>query len=169
MSLHVSSIKHELGIQDSRRREVAQNLPRPARIRMTVATQGVGETRMLGKNGISFGAFLLEEPSFSFGVLLDQAHAPKNGLPVATATVLRWHTNKQGLYIGADVGLTVFCPFISSSGVTGTTSPTDPTATMRLRFSLTFEANALRSTHGTGIAGAVQSADSSGPVHTGHG
>jgi hypothetical protein len=145
MALAAGSIHHELSALDARRREEAQHAPRPVRIRMTVSTQGVGETRLLGRNGLSFGAYLLEEPTFSYGLVLNQGSLPVNAAPIATATVIKWIRTKNGLYTGADMALAVYVPFVD------TTDSTQPTAQMRLKFSLTFEATALRAT--TGLTG----------------
>lgn len=118
--------------QAAKQRELAQHQPRPSRVRFTVRTTGGGESRLQGKGALSFGAHMLDEPSFSFGV---QAIGPLTAgqLPQATAVVLRYLTNSGGLYTGAEVGFTVSCA----------------KADVGLKFSLTFEGTTLRSTVGS--------------------
>ena len=71
-SVHIHRLLHE---QQARQREQAQGVPRPARIRFAVQTVGVGESRLSGLAAINFGAYLLEEPTFTWGVMaLDHLH-----------------------------------------------------------------------------------------------
>lgn len=125
-------LQHHAQIQDARSRELAQALPRPARVRLSVRTVGIGESRLVGRHGVSFGAFMLEEPTFTFGVQCLETLA-KGELPLATAMVLGYRRNANGLYLGADMGFR-----IESSRFN-----------IRLNFSLTFEGSTLRSTAGT--------------------
>lgn len=113
----------------NKQREAAQAAPRPARVRFTIRTAGVGETRMLGGAALKFGAMLMEEPSFSFGLVAAEPLAGGQ-LPLATATVLRYLVTPSGLYYGAEIGFKV------------ESSKYD----IRLKYSLTFEAVTLRST-----------------------
>lgn len=127
--------------QAGRQREVSQHLPRPARVRFAVRTKGVGETRLVGAKGLDFGALMLDEPTFSFGVVADEPL--KNGqLPLATATVLAYKKNANGAWVGADVAFKVEC---AKSDV-------------QLKFDLTFEASTLRSTVGNGTNTAASTA-----------
>lgn len=116
---------------NARQRELAQSVPRPARFRYVVLVTGVGETRLVGSQGIQFGTAMLDEPSFSFGL---QAVTPLGlgDLPLASAIVLGYHTDKRGMYRGVDMGFRV----------------ESYQATPQLRFWLTFEGTALRTAEG---------------------
>lgn len=120
-----------LQAQAARRRESDQNAPRPARVRFCVNTLGTGESRMEGTKGITFNATMLEEPTFTWGVIVTSKVAI-NELPMCTAMVLRFKRNNAGLYTGADVAFRVDCYKDD----------------VRLKFNLTFEASTLRA--GTG-------------------
>lgn len=137
-----SSIHHHLNRQAARQRETNQAVPRPARVRFSVKTSGIGESRLVGKKAISFGAYMLDEPTFSFGVV---AGGPlKVGeLPLATATVLNWQRTASGLYAGAEVAFKVESMLY----------------TIRLKFSLTFEGSTLRTTDGQGTGTQVAATD----------
>jgi hypothetical protein len=137
-----SQIHAHLLAQTGRQRERAQQIPRPARIRMTVRTTGLGESRMTGRQALDFGAFLLEEPSFSWGVIV-QDSLSTGQLPICNAMVLKWVRNEGGLYTGAEMGFVVQ----AGDSLVGVTN-------MRLQFSLTFEASTLRTTAGTGTSAA---------------
>jgi len=140
MTLHVvrPEIYGHIQRLTARQREHAQHEPRPSRVRYVVRTRGVGESRL---ENLDLGAFMLEEPSFSMGVIADETLQVGN-LPLATATVLRFKRNSGGLYHAADVGFRVDCAKFD----------------VRLRFSLTFEASTLRATHGTGVSGSQTTA-----------
>lgn len=126
-------IASHLQTRTSRAREGDQASPRPARVRFSVGTQGVGESRLVGAHAIDFGALMLDEPTFSFGVVtLDNLKVGE--LPLATATVLRWKQTAAGLWAGAEVGFRV----------------ESMRYTIRLVFDLTFEGSTMRSTVGTG-------------------
>ncbi len=114
----------------ARQREIAQAVPRASRVRFIVNVTGVGETRL---PFVGFGAFMLDEPTFSFGVI---ARTPLTvgQLPLATATVTKWRRNSRGMYVGAEVGFRIESIEMNT----------------RLKFSLTFEATALRTTAGLG-------------------
>jgi hypothetical protein len=127
----LSQVHHEFSAQASRQRERDQHAPRPARVRFTVNTQGVGETRLVGRAALNFDAFLLEEPSFSWGVEALQTIGA-NELPLCTPIVLRYIKNGNGLYTGAEMGFRVHCD----------------NPKVRLKFTLIFEAATLRSTAG---------------------
>lgn len=114
-------------------REQTQHVPKPAHIRFSVRTTGVGETRLVGRQGINFGAYLLDEPTFTWGVVAAGRLAPGE-LPFATAMVLKWIKNSGGFWVGADLGFVV-------------QSEKDK---IQLVFTLIFEASTLRSTAGTG-------------------
>jgi len=120
----------------ARQRELAQASPRPSRVRFSILTRGVGETRMVDTRSLNFGAALLEEPTFSYGVVARQSLGVGQ-VPLATATVLTWVTRPVGtsgqlLYLGAELGFRV------------ESSKSD----IKLKFTLTFEGTALRSTYG---------------------
>lgn len=124
-------VQSQYQAQAARAREQAQNLPRPARIRFNVTTVGIGESRLTGKSAITFGAWMLEEPTFSWGVQsLDKLALGE--LPLCTACVLGYVRATNGLYIGVNLGLRV------ESG----------RFNVRLKFSVTFEGSTLRSTAG---------------------
>lgn len=129
-------IHHALAQQAGRSREQAQQAPRPARVQLIVRTQGVGETRLLGRRAVSFGALLMDEPSFSWGVQAGQPIANQT-LPMCTAIVLKYIVTSNGLYTGAEMGFRV--------------DSEDPK--IRLKFSLTFESSTLRSSAGIGTSG----------------
>lgn len=119
--------------QAGRARQDDQAAPRPARVRFSVKTQGIGESRLVNKQAIDFGAYMLDEPTFSYGVVaLDPLQVGE--LPLATATVLRWKLTSGGLWAGAEVGFRV----------------ESMRYTIRLMFNLTFEGSTMRSTLGTG-------------------
>lgn len=128
-----SQIHAHLNRQAARSREQGQAVPRPARVRFAVRTTGIGESRLTGKKAIDFGAYMLDEPTFSFGVVA-LSSLKLGELPLATATVLHWKQNPQGLYYGAELGLKVECLLYH----------------VRLKFTLTFEGSTLRTTSGTG-------------------
>lgn len=111
--------------------QVADSQPRSSRVRFTVKVDGVGETRLEGAKGIDFGTLMIDEPTFSFGVIATGPMAA-GSLPQATAIVLNWQRNSQGLYIGADMGFVVNAYQSSVS----------------LRYSLTFEGSAFRASTG---------------------
>lgn len=115
----------------ARQREVAQGQARQSRVRFLVVVTGVGETRLTGSSAIMLGCFMMEEPTFSFGCTA-VGSLPEGGLPLATAVVLGYTVNSQGLYTAAAMGFKV------------ESSKFD----IRLRFSLTFEGVALRTTAG---------------------
>lgn len=125
-----AQLHHALATQAGRARETAQSGPRPARIRMSVRTVGIGETRLVGRHALNFGASLLEEPSFTWGVQALGSIAGNN-MPLCTAIVLRYLTGGTGagrLYVGAEMGFRIDS---DDSNIT-------------LLFSLTFEASTLR-------------------------
>lgn len=126
-------IQQQFAAQASRQREQAQNVPRPARVRFVVRTTGIGETRLVRRQALNFGAYALEEPSFSWGVEAAQPIAAGD-LPMCTAIVLKYIVNGNGMYTGAEMGFRVDSMNLD----------------IRLKFSLTFEASTLRSTVGTG-------------------
>jgi hypothetical protein len=128
-----SAIHSHLNRQAARAREQGQAVPRPARVRFAVKTSGVGESRLVGKSAISFGAYMLDEPTFSYGVVaLDPIKVGE--LPLCTATVLNWQRTAAGLFAGAELGFKVESMLY----------------TVRLKFTLTFEGSTLRTTNGQG-------------------
>lgn len=141
-ALPTSTAHGTLQAQAARAVQVAESAPRTSRVRFTVLVTGVGETRLTGRNRIEFGTLLLEEPSFSFGVAA-AGPVPVGQMPSATAVVLQYVQSKAGLYTAAEVGFRV---------ISGRSN-------IRLKFSLTFEGSALRSTAGVdqalGMSGAV--------------
>lgn len=117
----------------NKQREAAQAAPRPARIRFTIRTAGTGETRLLGGAALKFGAQMMDEPSFSFGLIAGEP-LRQGQLPLATATVLRYLVTNSGLYYGAEMAFKVESAKYD----------------IRLKYSLTFEGTTLRSTAGSG-------------------
>lgn len=128
-----STIHSSLQKAQQRSKENDQGQPRPARVRFSVKTSGIGESRLTNSKAIDFGAFLLDEPTFSFGIVTLDTLAVGE-LPLCTATVLRWKQTAAGLYAGAEVGFKVESMKYN----------------IRLKFSLTFEGSTLRTTVGTG-------------------
>jgi hypothetical protein len=126
-------IHQHLSRQSARVRENDQSIPRPARVRFSVKTQGVGESRLIGKQAIDFGAYMLDEPTMSFGVVTLDPLAVGD-FPFATAIVLNWKTTETGLYAGAEMGFKVESMKYN----------------IRLKFNLTFEASTMRVTIGNG-------------------
>lgn len=124
-------LQSQYATQAARNRERAENLPRPARVRFNVNTVGIGESRLVGKSAVSFAAWMLEEPTFSWGVQTLDSLNPGE-LPLCTAIVLSYVRAKNGLYLGANLGFRV------ESG----------RFNVRLKFSLTFEGSTLRTTAG---------------------
>lgn len=128
-----SGIHAALRSAQSRDRTDSGAQPRPARVRFAISTSGIGESRLVGANAITFGAYMVEEPTFSYGcVAIDSLTTGQ--LPLATATVLNWQKTAQGLYAGAEVGFKVESNLY----------------TIRLKFTLTFEGATMRTTVGTG-------------------
>jgi hypothetical protein len=119
----------------ARQRELAQHSPRPSRVRFTVRTAGVGETRLLGGAALQFGALMIEEPSFSWGAVAGEPLKPGQ-LPLCTAIVLNYLVTPGGQYYGAQMGFKVESVKYD----------------IKMKYSLTFEATTLRSTasNGTG-------------------
>lgn len=142
-----SEIHDALLRQQGKTREASQHAPRPARVRYNVSTVGVGESRLTGTKAIDFGALLLDEPSFSFGVVAVDTLAVGQ-LPLCTATVTRWIMNSNGAYIGAEVAFKVECAKTN----------------VHLKFSLTFEGTALRTTLGNSSSTASTTNDYSGDL-----
>lgn len=133
-----STIHTSMQQQAARQREQSQHSPRPARVRFQVNTVGVGESRLSGTKAIDFGALMLDEPSFTWGVQgVDSLSVGQ--LPLCTAIVTRYLTNDNGVYTGAEVAFKVEC---AKSDV-------------HLKFSLTFEATTMRSTLGNGTSSTV--------------
>jgi hypothetical protein len=115
----------------SRQRETAQAQPRPSRVRVNCLVTGVGETRLKGAKAVQFNTAMLEQPTFSFGmVAIDNVGFGQ--IPVGSAVVLAWKRNSRGMYTGAEMGFVV--------------QSTKPT--IRIRFTLTFEGVSLRTTAG---------------------
>lgn len=133
MRMARAEIHTALLAQQSKTREVSQHTPRPARVRYSVSTVGVGESRLTGTQAIDFGALMLDEPSFSFGIVAVDSLSVGQ-LPLCTAIVTKWIKNDNGAYTGAEVAFKVEC---AKSNV-------------HLKFSLTFEGSTLRSTLGNG-------------------
>lgn len=108
----------------------AESLARPTRLRFKVMVSGIGQTKLTGAKGINFGAFLLEEPSFVFGMVADGAIA---NVPLGSAMVLGWKTDGK-FWTGADLG------FVIESDVP-----------IKAAFSLIFEGTSLRITPTTSL------------------
>lgn len=117
--------------QAGKQREQSQHLPRPARVRFSVNTNGVGETRLTGTKALDFGALMLEEPTFTSGLVAVDSLGDGQ-LPQCTAIVLKYKQNANGAYTGAEVAFKVDC--VKSN--------------VKLKFSLTFEGTTMRSTMG---------------------
>lgn len=119
----------DYGLLDShtaRQRELSQSQARPARVRIHMDITGAGETR----KRIEFGTFMLEEPSFVYGVQA-RGKLELGDIPLVTAVVMEYNTNSLGMVVGADMGIRVEAP----------------TANIRTRIHMIFEGVALRSTH----------------------
>jgi hypothetical protein len=116
----------------ARNREARESVARPARVRFFIDIDGTGECRMEGKSGLLFGAHMLEEPSFSYGVIAKN-EIPIGGVPLCSAVVLKWRKLKD-FYLGADIGFIV-----------------ESSANVSLKFSLTFEGVTLRATLPSGV------------------
>jgi hypothetical protein len=116
-----------------RNRNTQQAAARPARVRFMINVTGSGaaEARL---EGLNFGALMLEEPTFSWGLIALEV-LPTGSVPLATACILSWQSNDNGIYTGADVGFRM----------------QGDTETRRYKFSLTFEGSTLRSTANTGM------------------
>ena len=106
-------IPRAIEIRSGRQREQREAVSRPARVRFAITSVGTGQGRLVGQDGLVFNAWMLEEPTFSFGVVAINPIA-EGGLPQATATVLKWKqldeeaTNARGqVWLGADVGFRV--------------------------------------------------------------
>jgi hypothetical protein len=127
--------------QAGKQREVSQHLPRPARVRFAVLTKGVGETRLTGAKALDFGALMLDEPTFSFGVVAMEPLA-SGQLPLATAVVMTYKKNNNGAWVGAEVAFKV----------------ESAKSDVQLKFDLTFEASTLRSTVGNGTSNKTSTA-----------
>jgi hypothetical protein len=83
--------------------ERREALARPARCRFFITTFGVGESRL--SSPLQFGALLMEEPSFSFG-LISNSPIAAGSLPQATAVVLKWRRDGK-FWVGADMGFRI--------------------------------------------------------------
>lgn len=116
----------------ARSREQSESLARPARIRFFVDVLGAGETRLTGRAALQFGAFMMEEPTLTWGVANGARNIiPAGQIPYCSAVVLGYQTTADGKFFsGAEMG------FLVESG--------DPN--IRLKFSLTFEGVTLRTT-----------------------
>lgn len=119
----------------SRAIQVASSQPRSSRLHYIVRVTGVGETRLEGKGALQFNMLLLSEPAFSYGVIAD-GEIPLNSMPLTSAIVLRYVTNRQNLYTGAEIG------FVIQPAEFG------KPVSVPLRFMLAFDAPAMRSTAG---------------------
>jgi hypothetical protein len=127
-----STAFHSLQARASKTGQVLDAAPRPSRIRFIVDVNGVGESRLIGNAALDFGALMLDEPSFSFGVIA-ASPIPYGGMPTATAIVLRYIQNSQDSYVGAEMGFNV----------------QSLNQQIHLQFSLTFEGVTLRANVGT--------------------
>lgn len=127
MPSSISQIHRTLQTKASTSFGVQDSQPRDSRARFQVAVQGTGESRLTGTNALKFGAYMTEVPTFSFGVIAT-AVIGNGALPQATAVVLRYLQNENGLYTAAEMGFVV----------------ASLQANISLRFSLTFEGSALR-------------------------
>lgn len=119
----------DYGLLDShtaRQREISQAQSRPARIRIHMDITGAGETR----KKVEFGTFMLEEPSFVYGVQA-RSKLALGDIPLVTAVVMEYTQNSMGLYVGAEMGIRVEAPILN----------------IRTRIHMIFEGVSLRSTH----------------------
>lgn len=131
----MSNLHYHLSRETARQREVSQASARPSRVRFTIRTVGIGESRLIGQAAVKFGATMLEEPSFSFGCIAAEGIGAGE-MPLATATVLRWII-QNNLWIGAEMGFKVESAKYN----------------IKLKWSLTYEAVTLRTTAGLGSGG----------------
>lgn len=119
--------------QTSAQRNLAQAVPRAARVRMFVRVVGAGESQLTGDQAVYFHTAMLEEPTVSHGIALEEV--PTLGdFPRCWAGVISYIKNDLNLYVGAELGFRIEC---SNTNIA-------------VRFSLTFEGHALRSTAGIG-------------------
>lgn len=153
-NLAVTTVGHQFDVLASHRREIAQALPRPASIRLSVHTRGLGETRLKGNKALSFGVLVLEEPSFTYGVISDQGDLQPDAVPLATAVVTRWVQTSSGMWVGAEMAFSVFLPLMDIESQ-------QKLKNFGLKFSLIFEGTALRSTAAT-QGGSAQTAATAG-------
>lgn len=116
-------IYEHLDTLTAQQREYSQAQARPARIRMHVDVSGNGETR----TELTFGTMLLEEPTFTWGAVL-RSKTPEGFMPLSSAAVVQYKANQRGFIVGAEMG------FLIEGGLEN----------VRLQFTLTFEAIALR-------------------------
>jgi hypothetical protein len=123
MTVWYEAIEHAAS-EDHGRRE---SLARPARVRLLISSMGTGETQITGKSALMFGAIMMEEPSFSFGVIAN-GNLATGAYPQATAIVLKWRKDGK-FWVGAEMGFRV----------------QSTNTKISLQFSLTFEGLALRS------------------------
>lgn len=127
-----STMHATLAAKAAKAMQVAESQPRPSRVNFTVSIRGAGETRLIGNRAIQFGVMMLDEPAFSYGVIATGPVA-QGAMPMATAIVLDYVKNQNGLYVGAEMG------FVVDSLDTN----------ISLKFSLTYEAAAFRASVGT--------------------
>jgi len=135
MSLIVGTSYGTIDYINSRARNTQEAAARPARVRfyVDVTGSGGGEATI---DGLNFGALIMEEPTFSYG-LVALENIPAGQIPLATAVVLSWISNDNGIYTGANMGFRL---------------QTASNAPLRFKYSLTFEGSTLRSTANTGMA-----------------
>ena len=126
----MSDIHFHLARETARQREVSQASARPSRVRFTVRTVGTGESRLLGQAAVKFGASMMEEPSFSYGLIATEGLAPGE-MPIGSAIVLRYII-QNGLWIGAEMGFKVESAKYN----------------IKIKWSLTYESSTLRTTAG---------------------
>lgn len=141
MTTPQSTAHSTLRAQAGRAIQMSESAPRSSRVRFSVVVTGTGETRLAGRQRIEFGTLMLEEPTFTFGVIAN-GEIPLGAMPQATAVVLSYARGRNNLYTAAEVGFRV----VSSR------------SNISLKFSLTFEGTALRSTAGIDSALGVTSA-----------
>lgn len=78
-----------------------------------------GQGTFFFKKRINFGVSFYEKPMFSYGLLLPDVDPDDTAnQPIASGFVYEWVQNDLDDYVGAYVGVTVYCPF-STTPATG--------------------------------------------------
>lgn len=113
-------------------REISQAVASSSDIRVRVEVKGEGEVQLTGAKGVVFGAMMLEEPHFTYGVVCAEGTPLNLGIPTGLACVLAWKKT-ENFWIGADMGFLV-------------TNPTEKP----LVFTCVFTGSALRTTQPVG-------------------
>lgn len=90
--------------RDDTRRRAEANQASASRMEYRITTIGPGRVR---PRRCDFSCAFLKEPSISVSHALIDGDAIIGAQPTANATVRNWHRGSTGLYIGADIVVTV--------------------------------------------------------------